>query len=176
MDNRIRYLAEGGIALALASVLSMLSIFNMPQGGSVSASMTPIIFFSMRWGIGKGVIVGVLYGLINFMIAPYFFTPLQFILDYILAYGALALAGIAKNHDKTFKTITLSTILAISMRGFIHIISGMIFFADYGGRENSFIYSAIYNFSYLIPEMIITIILLLLLNKPLSNFLNRSGN
>ena len=73
MNIKIEEIVEGGVFIALATVLSLITIYKMPQGGSITAaSMAPIIIYSIRWGVKKGLIAGAIYGLIQFFISPYF--------------------------------------------------------------------------------------------------------
>lgn len=170
----VRMLTEGGVMIALSILLSYIKIYQSPQGGSVTAgSMIPIMFFAMRWGVGPGVFVGSIYGILHFILKPYFFHPVQVLLDYPVAYGFLGLAGIAtiKNGKLDWEDrflIFISILLAIGGRFVSHILSGVIFFAEYAGEQNPWIYSSIYNAGYLIPELIISSIILMLLWNPLS--------
>lgn len=169
-----RMLAEGGVMIALSILLSYIKIYQAPQGGSVTAgSMIPIMFFAMRWGIGPGVFVGIIYGILDFILKPYFYHPVQFLLDYPIAYGFLGLAGIAtmkngKTNRKEYFFIFLGVLLSIGGRFISHLLSGVIFFAEYAGDQNPWLYSIIYNAGYLVPELIISFIILVLLWKPLS--------
>lgn len=169
-----RMLAEGGVMIALSILLSYIKIYQAPQGGSVTAgSMIPIMFFAMRWGVGLGVFVGAIYGILHFILKPYFYHPLQFLLDYPIAYGFLGLAGIAtmkngKTNAKDYFIIFLGVLLSIGGRFISHLLSGVIFFAEYAGNQNPWLYSTAYNAGYLVPELIISSIILLLLWKPLS--------
>lgn len=170
MDKKIKTLVEGGIAVALASVLSLIVVFKMPQGGSITAgSMSPIIFYSLRRGLKNGVLAGIVFGLVNFLISPYFFSPLQVILDYGLAYGALGLAGLGKSKDFRLMNVIIFSSLAIGARSMFHILAGVIFFSSYAGSMNPWLYSLIYNGSYLVPELVITTIIIRFLYKPLYN-------
>ena len=68
---RVRALTEGAILLALGIVLNYLSkllFVNMPQGGSVTLGMFPILFYAHRWGVGKGLLMGFTYGLLDMLI------------------------------------------------------------------------------------------------------------
>lgn len=171
---QIKSLTEGGLAVALATVLSLIVVYKMPQGGSITAgSMVPIIFYSLRWGAKKGVLVGGVFGLINFMISPYFYSPMQFLLDYILAYGFLGLAGIFSSKEFSIKNVILGSSLGILARAISHILAGVFFFAEYAGDMNPWVYSGIYNASYLVPELIISIIVISILYKPLTNILSK---
>lgn len=170
----VKMLAEGGIMIALAMLLSYIKLFKAPQGGSVTAgSMIPIMIFAMRWGVGPGLLVGAVYGLLQFAIEPYIYHPVQFLLDYPIAFGFLGLAGIAKidnrqMSNKDYVIIVLGVLLAIGGRFVSHLLSGVIFFAEYAGDQNPWIYSTLYNGGYLLPEFIISSVILALLWKPLS--------
>lgn len=178
MENKvkkvnIRLLAEGGIMIALAMILSKIVVYEAPQGGSVTAgSMVPIMIFAIRWGVGPGLLVGSMYGLLHFIFKPYFLNLPQFLLDYIFAYGLLGLAGLAHSviheyKENNYLKVGISATIAIVGRMISHILSGVIFFAEYAGSQNPWIYSTIYNATYLIPELIISIAVLILIWKPL---------
>jgi thiamine transporter len=168
----VRMLTEGGIMLALAVLLNTIKIYQAPNGGSVSAgSMIPLLLFALRWGIGPGLILGGTYGLLDFMFNPYFYHPVQFLLDYIIAYGFMGLAGIGynKRHNDNINYVGMifGVVIAIAGRMLSHVLSGVIFFAEYAGNQNPWIYSTIYNATYLIPELIISLVVLILIWKPL---------
>lgn len=172
----IRMLTEGGMMLALAILLNSIKIYQAPNGGSISAgSMIPIMIFALRWGIGPGIAVGGVYGLMDFILKPYFYHPLQFLLDYIIAFAFLGLAGIGHNKDKHenkgYASLVVGAVLAIGGRMLSHVLSGVVFFAEYAGDQNAWIYSIGYNATYLIPELIISIIVLILIWKPLNKVL-----
>lgn len=173
-----KMVAEAGIMLALAQVLSMVELFKMPQGGTITpGSMVPIIMFAVRWGLGPGVLVGVVYGIMQMLLGGYVLVPIQAILDYPLAYGFIGLVGlghsyyerIAKENDrKAYISIGCLTVLAIFLRMMSHVVSGVVFFYEYAGEMNPWIYSLGYNGSFLAVEALICILLLVLLLKPIS--------
>lgn len=173
----VRMLAEGGMMLALAVLLNTIKIYQAPNGGSISAgSMIPILLYAIRWGIGPGLVVGSVYGLLDFMFNPYFYHPLQFLLDYIFAYGILGLAGIAytnENKENSITKIVIGIIISIGGRMFSHVLSGVVFFAEYAGDQNPWIYSTIYNATYLIPELIISVVVILLIWQPLKRIIRK---
>lgn len=171
-------LVEAGIMLALAVVLSHFEIYKAPQGGSVTpGSMVPILFFAMRWGLGPGVVTGIAFGLLKIMLGGWVFSPIQAILEYPIAFGFLGLAGIfSKAIDfnsgnelnlQTYAKIIFSVFLAIAGRFICHLLAGVIFFSEYAGTQNPWIYSTIYQSTYLVPEFIISAVILSLLWKPL---------
>lgn len=175
----ILMLAEGGIMIALATLLGSITVYQAPNGGSVSAGgMIPLLIFSIRWGLGPGIMVGSLYGVLDFILKPYFYHPVQFLLDYPIAYGILGLAGIGylvRNKDtlNEYMGLILGIILAIGGRMFAHVLSGVVFFAEYAGDQNPWLYSIGYNSTYLIPELIISLVVIALIWKPLKRFIKK---
>lgn len=172
--NKTRMMTEGGMMIALSTLLSYIKVYQAPNGGSVTAgSMIPLLLFAIRWGVGPGIMVGSVYGILDFILKPYFYHWAQFLLDYPLAYGVLGLAGIGyimnNNNDdsKEYFRLVLGVGLAIGGRMLSHVLSGVIFFAEYAGDQNPWIYSIGYNATYLIPELIISIVVLILIWKPL---------
>lgn len=170
-------LAEGGIMISLSILLSLIKIYQMPNGGSVTAgSMVPILLFALKWGLIPGITVGTAYGIIDFIIKPSFYHPLQALLDYPIGYGILGIAGIfyaVKNKDKTsdIVKIALGISLAVVGRMIAHVLSGVIFFAEYAGDMNPWLYSIGYNASFLVPELLISVVIIVLIWRPLSSFI-----
>lgn len=168
----IQMLAEGGVLIALSVILSYITVYKAPNGGSVTAgSMIPIMLFAIRWGVGPGLIVGGTYGILDFLLKPQFYHPIQFILDYPLAFGLLGFAGLGyiyiNKDDKGYFNLILGVILAVVGRMISHVISGAVFFAEYAGDKNPWIYSILYNATYLVPELIISILILVFIWKPI---------
>lgn len=175
-----RMLAEGAICIALAFVLGLIKPFSMPQGGSVTAGeMIPIIIFAMRYGPAKGIAVGVLYGFLDMIIGGSIYHPVQALLDYPIAYGALGLAGIfAKDFqaNKTLAPILKGSLLGVLVRMICHVLSGVIFFAEYTPEGmNPWIYSITYNGSFLLVEIAVTILIIYLLRDFLTRQLPSLG-
>lgn len=183
MDNRnkTRMITEGGMMMALSILLSYIKVYQAPNGGSVTAgSMIPLLLFAIRWGVRPGLAVGSVYGVLRFMIKPYFYHWAQFLLDYPIAYGLLGLAGIGyvmNNNDesKEYFRLVVGVVLAIAGRMLSHVLSGVIFFAEYAGDQNPWIYSIGYNATYLIPELIISVVVLILIWKPLKRTMQGSN-
>lgn len=170
-------LAEGGIMIALSVLLSYITIYQAPSGGSISAgSMIPLLIFAIKWGVGPGFVVGATYGVLDFILKPYFYHPVQVILDYPLAYGLLGLAGIGylvRNKGKVneYVGLVLGVALAIGGRMLSHVLSGVVFFAEYAGDKNPWIYSIGYNATYLVPEFFISVVVIILIWKPIKKFI-----
>jgi thiamine transporter len=156
----VRALAEIGVAIALAAVLGQVRLFIMPQGGSVSLELLPVIFIAVRRGVVPGAVTGLLYGLLQLGLPGAFvYHPVQAALDYPLAFAALGVAGFVD--VRGWRSLALAVLLALAARFVFHFFSGLIFFASYAPQwENPWLYSATYNLLYLLPEGVLTTLLL----------------
>lgn len=169
MKLNTRALVEAGVMIALAYALSMIKIMTLPQGGSVTAgSMIPLLIYAYRWGPKNGLFAGLVYGTIQFILGPkWSFHPISILFDYSIAFAWLGLAGV---FGKGLVKGILGVILAIGLRFTSHVISGVVVFASYAPEGTSpWVYSAVYNGSYLGVELIISVLIFALLFKPLSN-------
>jgi len=152
-------MVQGALMVALSLGLHFFKIFQAPYGGSVTlGGMVPILFFALRYGFRPGIMVGAAYGLLDLVVNPYVVHPAQLLLDYPLAYGALGLAGLFRNN------VVLGSAVGISGRFVMHFLSGVIFFASYA-KGNVWVYSALYNAGYLVPEFVISVVVLVLLKR-----------
>ena len=150
------------VAIALAFVTSFIKIFEMPWGGSVTlCSMLFIVLIGNWYGVGTGILVGLAYGILQFLQGPYVLSFFQVGCDYIFAFAALGLAGIfAKKEHGLLK----GYILAVFARGVFHTIGGYLYWMSY--MPDSFpksltaVYPIVYNYSYLLIEGIITVIII----------------
>ncbi len=147
------------IAMALAVVTSFIKIASLPFGGSITLfSMLFITLIGYFYGAKVGITTGVAYGILNLILGPYIYAPLQVLLDYPLAFGALGLSGFFKNKKGG---LIIGYIVGVVGRYICHVISGYVFFAEFAPEGmNPFIYTVTYNMTYIVPEMIATIILL----------------
>ena len=155
-DKRVRIMVEIALAIALAAVLNMLKIWRMPNAGTVSFAMLPIVVIALRRGMGIGVLTGALYGIVDFFIDPY--PPVHWIqplLDYPVAYASVGLAGAFAPAWRTVADSTavarLTTLVAAvatgaAVRYGVHVISGAIYFGEYAPEgQPVWVYSALYN-------------------------------
>lgn len=170
-----KMVAMGAVCIALSSVLSMIKIWKMPQGGSITAaSMLPLMLFSYVYGMGPGCLVGALYGVLQFIIEPYFLSLPQMLLDYPIAFGMMGLAGLFSKMDNENLGLTVGVVLASVGRFVAAVLSGVIFFAEYAGDQNPWVYSIVYNGSYMLPECIICVILCLAVGLRLARQLKKN--
>ncbi|MBF4695047.1 energy-coupled thiamine transporter ThiT [Fusibacter ferrireducens] len=167
---KVKMLVEGAMMIAIATVLSFIKVWEMPYGGSVTAgSMVPILIYAYRWGGAQGILAGAVYGIIQFMIEPFAAHPISVLLDYPIAFGVLGIMGFVAHKSKDIKRIFLGVIVAILGRFIAHFLSGVIFFATFAPDGMSpALYSVEYNASYLVPEMVISMVVFTLLYKQLN--------
>ncbi len=160
-SRRVRLLAETSIFVALALVLNYLKVYQLPYGGSITlGSMVPILLLAYRWGLRVAVFGGAVFGLVQMVIDGWVYHPLGMFLDYPLAFGLLGTAALFRKHP------LLGVVVALTARFISHFISGVLFFWMYAPEGMSpVVYSAIYNGSYILPEMAISCIILYLLNR-----------
>lgn len=148
-----RRVAAAAMCVAIAFVLSCVRIIKFPQGGSVTAcSMLPIIAFAVAVGPAKGLLAGVAYGLLQLIQDPYVIHPLQLLMDYPMAFGALALGGLVNFVPvKDSLKLPLAVLLGSLGRFVMALISGAVFFASIYAEagQSAFNYSFIYNIGYL---------------------------
>ena len=110
-----KMLASAAICIALSFVLSYIRLFKLPQGGSVTpASLLPIIAFAYAYGAVPGLLVGFAYGLLQMIQDPYIVGVVQALLDYPLAFGCIALAGIARKLPDTYGWL-VGVLLAVKL-------------------------------------------------------------
>ena len=154
-----KQLAFSGIAIALAIVTSFIKFVSLPFGGSITLfSMFFICFIGYMYGTRIGILSGVAYGILQLILGPYIFAPLQVLLDYPLAFGALGLSGV---FSKSKYGMLKGYLLGVIGRYIFHCISGQIFFLSYAPENmNSTVYNVTYNASYILPELIVTAIIL----------------
>ena len=151
-----------GVAIALAYITSYIKIFNMPWGGSITlCSMLFIVLVANWYGVGTGLFVGLAYGILQFIQEPYVLSFFQVCCDYIFAFAALGLAGVfAKSNHGLLK----GYILAVVARGAFHALGGYLYWMDYMPdnfpKSLTAVYPILYNYSYLLVEGAITVIVI----------------
>lgn len=164
--NKTRTLVEGGIMIALGLILSLIKPFELPYGGSVTLQTLPLIIYSIRWGIKKGLFVGFVFGLLSIFLGGYVVHPIQALLDYPIAFMFIGIAGLYGEKNKTDITLVFSILFAFILKLISHVVSGFIFFKDtVPANENMVKYMFAYNASFTIPEAILVIIVIFILTK-----------
>ena len=168
MNKKVVMLCESAIMIALATVLSMLKLIDMPYGGSITAfSMVPIIVISFRYNCKCGLLTGFVFSLIQLLLGSSnlsYATSLVagiaiVLLDYVFAFSFLGLSGVFKNKIKnTAVAATVGALTVCIIRYVCHVISGCTVWAGVSiPSTDGLVYSLGYNAAYMIPETIITV-------------------
>jgi thiamine transporter len=148
-------LAIGALCVALAFVLSSVRLFRMPQGGSVTpASMLPILAFAYYFGFAPGLLAGIAYGMLQLLQDFWILNAWQLLLDYPIAFGMLALAALFRSMPENYGFI-MGIAAGVAGRFIASVLSGVVFFSEYAGASNPWLYSMAYNGTYLAVEALI---------------------
>ena len=169
MQSKIRKMAECSMLVALATVLSVLKLVEMPYGGSITfASMLPIVIIAYRHGNGWGLTSALLYGVIQQLLGlnslSYFTTWYSILavilLDYVLAFTVLGFSGAFRKSVATQShAMILGSLLVCVLRYVLHTVAGCTVWAGLSiPTEAALIYSIGYNATYMLPETIILLI------------------
>ena len=173
--EKLRALCEGAIMVALATALSYLKLFELPQGGSVCIGMLPILFYCTRWGLKDGLIASFAYGLLQLIFdGAYAWGWASMLLDYLVAFAVLGFAGLfARKKGGVF----IGTVVGCVLRFIVHFISGVTIYRIYEPVElfnttflNPYLYSAAYNGSYVGIDMTLCLVIFAFLYKPLYKY------
>lgn len=157
--------AFGALAIALSFVLSCIRLYRMPQGGSVTpGSMLPLMLFSAAFGVGPGLLAGLAYGVLQYLQGGWFANVWQFALDYLLAFAALGLTGVAKHLPEKWG-LYCAMVIAALCRALSATLAGIMFW------DTAPWASLVYNGTYLIPDTLICIVLAILIAKPVMKVL-----
>ena len=165
-------MTESAALVALAVILTFFEIEIGALGGSINLVMVPLLVICYRQGALFGVASGLVFGLIKCIMSEGLGYGLpSILLDYILAYGAIGIAGLFKGKEKL---IEVSTLLGAFARYIIHVISGVTLYmitvpTEVMGKmvANPFVYSLLYNLVYMLPSTVIAIVVMSLLRYPL---------
>ena len=175
MKQRILCIAEGAVIIALAYVVELLCVWLnaitgvsalLPFGGTITISMLPIAYYSYRrgwiWGIGVGLVYSLLQMLLGFYIPPantWWAIVLCVLLDYVIAFSVVGIAGlIAKPFGKYRLSGYCVGAIAVCLIRFVSsFLSGVVLWGSYAPEGmNVWLYSLVYNASYMIPNAILT--------------------
>jgi thiamine transporter len=191
MSQKVRTLCVSAIMLALATVLSLIKIWQFPWGGSITlGAMLPIAIVAICYGTGNGLFTAFLFSCIQLFLSlgeimSWGLTTEMLIgtiiLDYILPYTLIGLSGLFAGKGNKGKIC--GTVFAILLRYASHVVSGVVLWHSAGmlweglNIENEWLYSLAYNACYMLPEMIITVVLawLIVNNKPFMRSISKNS-
>ena len=173
---KLRALTEGAVLIAMAQALSYLKLFELPNGGSISIGMLPIFLYCARWGWKNGFIASFAYGLLQLIFdGAYAWGPWSMLLDYILAFGALGVAGF---FSQAKGNVFVGTVVGSLARFVFSFISGVTIYRIYAPTEvlgmtfaDPWLYSFVYNFSYIAISAAVILVIFAVIYKPLGKYI-----
>ena len=176
--SKTRILTECSLMVAISAVLQLIPPMQMPQGGTVTfGAMVPIVFIALRHGVKWGLLTAFVGSLVQMLlggISPpptesFFWFLMVVLLDYVIAYTVLGLASFFAKpllSTKPLIAVGISAVCVTFMRYICHILSGILIWNVYAPEGTPvWIYSIVYNGSYMLPEIIITTFVTVLLWK-----------
>ena len=142
----------GAIAIAMSFALSYARFIHLPQGGSVTfASLLPLMIYCCMFGTRRGIAVCLIYGCLQALQDTYIIHPIQFLLDYPLAFGMIGVSGIfcerTPLRKNKFFGFIVGAVIAVVLRYACHVCSGVFAFADYADLE-TYDTALAYSFGY----------------------------
>ncbi|MFB5088472.1 energy-coupled thiamine transporter ThiT [Psychrobacillus sp. PGGUH221] len=183
-NQRVLLLVEIAIFAALGYILDIIG-FGMPQGGTVTFVLVPVILIAFRRGIVAGIITGFLIGMLQVVTGRFYAAPLslevvilQVGIDYFIAFMVAGFAGLLrpaflkayenKDKKKMATAVIIGAFIAAFLRYLAHVTSGILFFGEFAGDQNVILYSLIYNSTYMIPVFLLAafVCMILFLKAP----------
>ena len=167
MSSKTKQITEGAILIALAQVLSFLPLYKFPWGGSIDLAMLPILLFAFRWGFGPAMLMSTAHGILQMLFEGGIAIGWESIIgDFLIAYAVLGVAGLFRGK------FYLGAAVACAARFLVHYVVGATIWAAY--MPDSFfgmtmttpwLYSALYNGAYMLPDLLMVIAAYYLLSK-----------
>ena len=172
------------IALSLDFLQSGLWKGFFVNGGSIGLSMIPLLILCYRRGFVAGLISGFILSFLQMLGGVYAIAStwynvfFQILLDYILAYPLVALAGLfyKKFHESDdftdkIKWAMIGTFVGGSAKFLAHFLAGFIFWSSSVPETfegGPLLYSFLYNGGYMLPNIIISglIISIIIIKAP----------
>lgn len=173
-SQNLRFITEMALFTALSVVLSFWSIRLWGEGGSISFQMVPTMIMAYRYGYKGGLTTGFLFGMIKLILGAYILTPVQAFLDYPLAFTVVGFTAVTvpmvkkafakKKKGMAAFWLTVGVFFGSFLRFLSHTASAVVFFGDYAPKgESVWVYSTIYNGSYMLPSFIASAVVLVIL-------------
>ena len=175
--KKLRALCESAIFTAMALALSYLKVDIAALGGSINLVMVPLIICAIRWGLGCGLGAGLVFGTLKFFLAGGTAVNWEsMLLDSRLAYMFVGFSGLLRGKSGT---AWLAALIGCAARFLVHFVSGVTIYAEYMEdifglhMTNVWVYSLLYNGSYMLPNTILAVAAVALLAIPLKKYLRR---
>lgn len=169
-NKTVRVLCEAALCVAMSVVLSYVELEVGPSGGSINATMIPLVLLSVRWGCGWGLGAGLVFGTLKYILGEgMVINWISIIFDYSVAYAFVGFAGVLKGKANL---AWLAALIGSAARFVIHYISGATVYAEWMPEEflgltmtTPFFYSALYNLFYMLPSTVIAVVGVFALSK-----------
>lgn len=163
-------LAFMALALALAFALNVLEksflSFGWLNGGSIMISLLPLFIVALRYGGRAGILVGVIYGILGLLFGGFVVHPVQVLLDYGISFAMVGVVGFIATLSSSRWQMGIGITVACLGMLMSFVVSGAVFFAEYAPvGQSAWVYSLIYNATYLIPTWLVAVIFVPLLAK-----------
>ena len=178
-SSTIVRLTESAMMIAVATLLSMAKLLEMPYGGSVTmASMLPLVIIAYRHGTGWGLLTGFAFGAVQLALGTknigylptknFASVATLVVADYLAAFAALGFGGVFRRICKKQSTaLALGAVLVSVLRYACHVVSGWTVWAQFDLTEAGLHYSLSYNATYMLPEMLILVVAAVFLGNAL---------
>ena len=169
-----RSLVECALMLASATILSFITVYQLPYGGTITlCSMVPLLYVSFHYPIRWASLTAVAFGLLQMLFA--FFPPpaqsiLAFVavilLDYLIAFGIVGMAGFFGRPFHGVKGMVIGGSIAIAGRFLSHFVSGILIWGAFAPEGQTVaLYSFLYNGSFMLGEWLLSMVALFALEK-----------
>jgi len=178
MNRKTRTLCEGAIMIALALVLEMITLYKLPNGGSVTLSMIPIILFAVRHGVGWGAMAGGIFGGLNYIFGGTAIDWTTIICDYFIAFSALGF-GAGLFHKRKLGCVW-GSLTGVSLQFAASYLVGVFVWGKWMPDEflgmtmtTPWLYSFFYNILWAGPDLLLSAAVFALLYRldPLQKYL-----
>ena len=175
-NSKYRALCEGAVFVAMAQILSLLKLWEMPWGGAITLSMVPIFLFAVRWGLRWGLLDSAVFGLLQLIFDGGFAISWQSLLgDYLVAFTVLGLAGLFRGKKGG---IFWGTVVGGLARFAVHLVVGATVWAMYMPEEffgmtmtSPWVYSFLYNGVYMFLDIALCLAVFAVMWRPLRKYL-----
>jgi len=164
--SKLHRLTFSALMIALSTILSMLKLFQVPQGGSVTIlSMVPLVLVALIYGTRWGIFTCFAHGMLQLLLGLGNLRGLSLttligcvLLDYLLAFTVIGLSGLAGKIKNKAAAGAVGAIIGVALRFVCHFLSGWLLWSEVIADWASIAYSLTYNGSYMLPEIIFTAI------------------
>ena len=161
-------LVEGALMIAMAFVLSYIKLYDMPMGGSITLEMIPLVIMGLRHGVKWGTFTAAVHGIIQLILG---FSNVMYCATIPAMIGCVLLDYLFAFKNKLIGA-AVGTAICGALRFLCSFLSGWLLWGSYAPKGWSVAYySLIYNGSYMLPNIIIGVIVILIIGKTAPGFL-----